>query len=118
MGLTLALQLAGRRAVQRLGCTVDAIILDGVHNYLMLDCHTQLMPKADQTSLSVAAASIVAKVARDRYMELLHRCYPQYGFDRHRGYLTRAHVAAIRSQGLTPLHRRRWSGLEAYALNG
>jgi ribonuclease HII len=113
-GLTAALKQAGRLAVAQLGA-VDAIILDGVHDYLTLACQTVCMPKADQTSQSVAAASIVAKVARDRYMRLLHRRYPAYRFDRHKGYLTAQHLQAIADHGLSPVHRRSWGRLRELA---
>jgi ribonuclease HII len=117
-GLTKALTLASRRAMGQLGIPVDAIIIDGIHNYLMADCHTMTMPKADQSNVCVAAASIVAKVARDRYMELMHQRYPEFEFASHKGYLTAGHQAAIERFGLSPLHRRTWGGLQAFAING
>jgi ribonuclease HII len=117
LGLSVALRQAGVQAVAQLG-RVDAIILDGVHDYLTLACQTVCMPKADQTSLSVAAASIVAKVARDRYMRLLHGRYPVYRFDRHKGYLTRQHQAALAEHGLSPVHRRSWGPLRELSVHG
>jgi ribonuclease HII len=62
--------------------------------------------RGDATCFSVAAASIIAKVTRDRLMAGYDRTYPQYGFARHKGYGTRAHVAAIREHGLCAIHRR------------
>ena len=64
------------------------------------------MIKGDDTSLSVAAASVVAKVYRDRRMVALHNQYPQYGFDRHVGYGTEAHREAIQAHGPCPEHRK------------
>ena len=64
-------------------------------------------PRADETSITVATASIFAKVHRDRQMQVLHRQYPQYGFDQHVGYGTKAHVEAIRKFGPIPgVHRK------------
>jgi ribonuclease HII len=70
--------------------------------------------KGDATCASVAAASIVAKVARDRMMERYHRRYPVYGFDRHRGYGTASHRAAIARFGPSPIHRRSFKGMDLY----
>lgn len=108
-GVTAALRHAGSQAVLQLQRSPRALILDGVHNYLMSTCHTVTMAKADQTSTCVAAASIIAKVARDRYMELLHEAYPQYGFAGHKGYLAPSHIEALRRYGPSPYHRRSWA---------
>jgi ribonuclease HII len=70
--------------------------------------------KGDATCASVAAASIVAKVARDRMMDGYHRRYPVYGFDRHRGYGTPSHRAAIARFGPCPIHRRSFKGMDLY----
>lgn len=66
----------------------------------------QAIVKGDQLSQSIAAASIIAKVTRDRLMREYARGYPLYGFERHKGYPTRDHIATIRKYGLCPLHRR------------
>jgi ribonuclease HII len=70
----------------------------------------------DGRSFSIAAASIIAKVARDAMMEELDRQYPQYGFARHRGYGTAAHLAALRAHGPCPAHRRSFSPVAQLAL--
>jgi ribonuclease HII len=70
--------------------------------------------KGDATCASVAAASIVAKVFRDRMMDRYHRRYPVYGFDRHRGYGTASHRAAIARFGPSPIHRRSFKGMDLY----
>jgi ribonuclease HII len=62
--------------------------------------------KGDARCLSIAAASIIAKVTRDRLMLELHEQYPHYGFDQHKGYGTPAHLAALREHGVTPIHRQ------------
>lgn len=69
--------------------------------------------KGDARSLSIAAASIVAKVTRDRLMVSLHEAYPKYGFDRHKGYGTRAHLDALERNGPCPAHRRSFAPLAA-----
>ncbi|MBW3538614.1 ribonuclease HII [Candidatus Parcubacteria bacterium] len=104
-GLTWAVRQSGRRALADLGLKYDAVILDGKHNYLKDHCHAQAIVAADRLCLSVAAASIVAKVARDNYMRRQHRLFPQFGFSENVGYGTPAHLGAIKA-GLSPLHRR------------
>jgi ribonuclease HII len=107
-GLTAALNLAGGRALAQIKLPVDIILLDGIHDYLIYDVHTECMVKADQKVKCVAAASIVAKVARDNYMQLAHRQFPNYGFNQHKGYLSSEHLLAIEQYGPSPIHRLRW----------
>lgn len=76
-------------------------------------CRCSALVKGDARSLSIAAASIVAKVWRDGIMEGLDRCHPGYGFARHMGYPTAAHRAALAERGPTPLHRRSFSPVRA-----
>jgi ribonuclease HII len=106
-GLTKAVYISATRALRHTG-EVGVIILDGNHNYLKDEYLSQAIIKADQSSLCVAAASVVAKVARDNYMELLSRLHPEYGFESNKGYGSKHHLAAIKSTGLCPYHRRRW----------
>ena len=73
------------------------------------------MKKGDVITASVAAASVIAKVTRDRIMERYHRRYPQYGFDHHRGYGTASHRAAIAQHGPCPIHRMSFKGMTLYA---
>lgn len=108
-GLTAALRKAGDRALAGLSLTPQKVVLDGNHNYLTFDCYTQTMVKAEQKVPAVAAASIIAKVARDRYMELLGARYPKYGFADHKGYLTARHKAALQQHGPSVVHRRSWA---------
>lgn len=108
-GLTAAQCHAANQAIGQINCQFDVIILDGLHNYLMTEVHTELMVKADQQVAEVAAASIVAKVARDSYMDLLDGQYPDYGFAANKGYLTASHLDAIKRHGLSPAHRRSWN---------
>lgn len=76
------------------------------------------LPKADLLIPAVSAASIIAKVSRDRYMRELHRLYPQYGFDEHSGYGTKRHQDTLKSYGLCPEHRRSYRPLSAYSEAG
>lgn len=82
----------------------DYLIIDAVNleNLKMTTCS---IPKADALSISVAAASIIAKVTRDRYMTKIHDKYPQYGFDKNKGYGTKEHIDAIKKYGPCPIHR-------------
>lgn len=82
------------------------ILLDGGLKAPPEFIHQKTIIKGDVKELSIALASITAKVLRDRRMHLLARKYPQYGFNKHKGYGTRSHYEAIRTHGLTPIHRR------------
>ena len=74
--------------------------------------------KGDSRSLSIASASIIAKVHRDAYMVRMAQTYPEYGFDRHKGYGTAAHLAALRTHGATPLHRRSFQPVSTVTVQG
>ncbi len=111
-GITESLKLATRRAVkqiQSLHTPFSQIIIDGNINFLAntpLEKHTSTCIKGDAKIREISAASIIAKVARDHYMITLATKYPDYGFDKHVGYGTKAHRDAIYKHGLTPEHRR------------
>ncbi|MBW8005088.1 MAG: ribonuclease HII [candidate division NC10 bacterium] len=100
--------LAMERAVVDLQVSPDGVIVDGlaVPN---VDVPVFPVVRGDLECPSVAAASIVAKVTRDRIMADYHARYPAYGFDRHKGYGTDAHLQAIAEHGLSPIHRRTFS---------
>ena len=68
--------------------------------------HLESIIKGDQKSISIAAASIVAKTTRDAYMNHMHTLFPEYGFDQHKGYPTKFHIEALQKYGPTPIHRR------------
>lgn len=93
------------RAVRDLGA--DYALIDGNRLPPDLQCEGQAIVKGDAKSLSIAAASIVAKVTRDRLMVEADRRYPGYGLAQHKGYPTRAHMEALERLGPTPIHR--WS---------
>ncbi|MGN8645016.1 ribonuclease HII [Gracilibacillus sp. HCP3S3_G5_1] len=84
---------------------VDYVLIDAV-NLEKVKVPWDAIIKGDQKSISIAAASIVAKVTRDRMMEKLHKQYPSYAFDQNSGYGTKQHLNAISDHGLTPYHRR------------
>lgn len=111
-GLTWAVRQSGIRALMHMNTEYHAVILDGKHNYLKEHCFAQVIVGADAKCLNVASASIVAKVARDNYMRRMHLIYPEFGFDFHVGYGTRAHLEAIQ-QGLSPLHRRLFAPVQS-----
>jgi len=97
-------------AVANLPLKADYVIIDGNMN-VPLSCPGESIVRGDSKSLSIAAASIIAKVTRDRIMERFHEQYPQYGFARHKGYATLAHRNAIRQYGISPIHRRSFSSI-------
>ena len=112
VGISGALRLATRRAVkavQKLHAPFSQIVIDGKVNFLKdtpLEEYVSVMIKADDLIREVSAASIVAKVARDKYMVEMAEKYPEYGFDKHVGYGTAFHRKAIAEFGVCPEHRR------------
>lgn len=108
LGLSKALRLATIRAVEAVKVPYHEIIIDGTINFLSETKKGQYvttMPKADLLIPAVSAASIIAKVARDTYMEEQDTIYPSYGFASHVGYGTARHQQALLANGVTPLHR-------------
>jgi len=99
-----ATKMAMRQCVDKIETKPDLLLVDAVK----LDCNVPVIPiiKGDAKSDSIAAASILAKVTRDRIMVQYGGEYPQYGFEKHKGYGTRDHYKAIREYGITPIHRR------------
>jgi ribonuclease HII len=97
--------LAMRRALAALSVSPFYALVDGNDLPPGLRCAAETIVKGDAISVSIAAASIVVKVTRDRLMRRLHAHHPVYGFDEHVGYATRAHLAAIAAHGPSPFHR-------------
>ena len=93
------------QALSLLPCRPKLVLIDG-NKSPRLECRTRTLVQGDAKCLSIAAASIVAKVTRDAIMADLARQYPDYGFERHKGYGTRQHREAIATFGITPQHRR------------
>ena len=105
--------LAMDRAVADLTSQPDYLLIDGTFP-IETDLPQKSLPKGDARSVSIAAASIIAKVTRDRVMDTYHDTFPQYGFIRHKGYPTRDHREAIREFGCCPIHRRSFKGVKEY----
>ncbi len=101
--------MAMRRAVGALSAAPHYLLVDGKDGPPGLACPIRTVVKGDALSLSIAAASIVAKVMRDRLMVRLHAVHPLYGFAVHKGYATAAHRAALRTHGPSPFHRLSFS---------
>ena len=97
--------LAMRRAVEALQIPADYALVDG-NRIQGLPVPAETVIGGDGKVLSIAAASILAKVTRDRYMRDMAAQYPEYGFEKHKGYGTKAHYAAIEQYGICPLHRK------------
>ena len=101
-GLTISLQELTQKP--------DLIIVDALNNIDTLGTKYESIIKGDAKCYSIAAASIIAKVTRDRIMREWDSVYPQYGFAKHKGYGTAQHIAAIKEYGLCPIHRRSFTG--------
>ena len=121
IGLSEALRLATRRAVEQIQKTkvpFSEIIIDGTMNFLVgtkLEKYVSTLKKGDFLVKEISAASILAKVERDKYMAELDAVYPEYGFGKHVGYGTAAHQKAMEEFGLTPEHRRSFSPVREIA---
>ncbi len=97
---------AMERAVAMLEPTPDLVIVDGNRLPPGLEVEARTLVKGDALCHSIACASILAKVSRDRFMLAMAEKYPQYSFEKHKGYGTAAHIEALRTHGVSPIHRR------------
>lgn len=116
-GIVAATKIAMSRALLTLSPQPDFVLLD----YLTLPdlwCPQRGVTHGDALSLSIAAASVIAKVTRDRWMAAQDALYPGYGFDRHKGYGTAQHRAALERLGPCPLHRRNFRPVNAFSGDG
>jgi len=104
--------LAMRRAVEALAVTPAFALVDGNYRF-DLPCPLQTVVKGDALSCSIAAASILAKEARDRIMVEMDAVHPGYGFAGHKGYHAAVHVAALQRLGPSPIHRMSWAPIKA-----
>ena len=109
--------VAMRRAVDALAADVRLVYVDG-NIAPALACPTVAVVGGDAKVPAISAASIVAKVARDAEMRTASQCYPGYGFERHKGYATPSHLAALRRLGPSPLHRRSFAPVRDEQANG
>lgn len=97
--------IAMKRAVESLAMTPEMALVDGNQMPKLL-CPAKTIIRGDQTEPAISAASIIAKVTRDREMVLLDKQFPQYGFAQHKGYTTKVHLAALKQHGPCSIHRR------------
>lgn len=100
-------------SVENLFPQPDCLLIDGTFR-ISSTIPQESIRKGDELSTSIAAASIVAKVTRDRMMERYDQDYPQFGFSKHKGYPTKAHKAAIQEFGYCPIHRRSFKGVKEF----
>ncbi len=97
--------LAMKRAVESLPFTPDIALIDG-NQSPHLECPVRTVIRGDSLIPAISAASILAKTARDAEMKKLHQCFPLYGFNKHKGYPTQAHLAALQQHGACAIHRQ------------
>ncbi|KJU83593.1 ribonuclease HII [Candidatus Magnetobacterium bavaricum] len=108
-----ATKTAMKKAVLQLNHPPDILLIDAV-KLPDIDIKQVSIIKGDSKSASIAAASIVAKVLRDSFMLAYHQQYPQYGFNKHKGYGTKHHIEMIRAHGPCPIHRRSFAPVSSY----
>lgn len=112
LGMSEAQRLAARRALEGLGVAPDRVLLDGRWDFVGGGLARTIV-KGDRTSLSIAAASVVAKVTRDRMMRAEAECYPGFDFDANKGYPCPRHKLALAGMGPTAIHRRSWAFMDS-----
>ncbi len=108
LGMTAAQALAASRALELLGVEPDVVVVDGPRDFTQAR-EVRCLVGADRLAVSVAAASVLAKVTRDRHMVALAARLPGYGLERHKGYASREHREAVAALGLSDEHRQSWS---------
>nr|WP_198982117.1 ribonuclease HII [Herbaspirillum sp. ASV7] len=107
-----ASMLAMRRAVEALSTIPTLALIDG-NRCPVMSIRSEAIVKGDDKVPAISAASILAKTARDAALMVLHDTYPQYGFDRHKGYPTALHLDMLRQHGVSPVHRRSYAPVKA-----
>jgi ribonuclease HII len=117
LGMSDAQRLAARRAIDGLGVSVDRVLLDGNWDFVG-NGRAQTIVRGDRTSLSIAAASIVAKVTRDRMLRAAAESYPMYNFEANKGYPCPVHKAALHAWGPSAIHRRSWAFMDGLVWTG
>jgi ribonuclease HII len=108
-----ALPLSYKRAIANLEISPQSLLIDGIRNP-KIDIETRMITKGDRLSVSIAAASIIAKVTRDDMMKQLHQEYPQYGWGTNKGYGTKKHQEAIQNYGVCEHHRKSYAPIKAF----
>jgi len=109
-----ATKLAMKKAVRKLRREPDSLILDGNFK-INLAIPQKSVVKADEKIFSCMAAGIIAKVTRDRIMQRYHKKYPQYGFDKHKGYPTKHHFKMMKKHGPSKIHRRTFGPVQSFS---
>lgn len=112
-GIIPANRMAFERAVKKLHIVPDHLLVDGIKIFDS-SIDTQFIIKGDRKILSIAAASIVAKVIRDQILNTLHKTYPEYDFHLHKGYGTKKHMDALRQHGVSEIHRLSYKPMGLY----
>lgn len=107
--------LAMQRAIEQLTLAPDEVVVDGLH-CPEIRFPARAIVDGDAQVPAISAASILAKTARDAYMCELHALYPQYGFERHKGYSTPEHLLALQRHGICPVHRRTFAPVRSLSL--
>jgi ribonuclease HII len=107
LGMSAAQRLAACRAIAGLGVVPDRVLIDGNWDFIGLGCSERII-RGDARCLSIAAASILAKVTRDRQMRAVAENFPAYDFDANKGYPCPRHKMALQAYGPTSIHRRTW----------
>ncbi len=113
-GLNQAVKLAMLLAIRQLDVSKNEIIVDGNINYLSDIKNSRAIIKADDIIDEVSAASIIAKVARDKYMEKMSKIYPNYGFEKNVGYGTKLHQEMLLLHGICQIHRRSFKPIKSF----
>ena len=108
LGLSKALTLAGGRALENVSVKIEYLLLDGKHNFLNTEIPVEMLVKGDQKSISIASASIIAKVYRDNLIFRMSKKYPGYLLESNMGYATPAHKEKVKELGLSNEHRSNW----------
>lgn len=112
IGLTEAVRLAMARALDQIQIDYNEIIIDGSYNFFPDNPKAKAIVKADSSVPAVSAASILAKVARDKYMAEICAQFPDYGFDKHVGYGTALHIEKLKKYGICELHRKSYKPIQ------
>lgn len=112
LGMSAAQQLAARRALDGLGCTPDRVLVDGRWDFVD-DGRSLTITGGDATSLTIAAASVLAKVTRDRIMRAEAASFPGFDFEANKGYPCPRHRVSLAGQGPTSIHRRSWAFMDS-----
>lgn len=111
-----ATRLAMKKAFEEIKKDFDLLLIDAINIPQLSHVNQKAIVKGDKKSASIAAASIVAKVIRDRIMNEYHKIYSNYGFDKHKGYATKQHIEAIKKFGPCPIHRKSFSPVRELCL--